>query len=254
MPANLENSTVATGLEKIRFHSNPKESSNYCTTALISHTSKVMLKILQVSLHQYVNWELPDVQAGFRKGRGTRDQIANIHWIMKKQESSRKKSTYVSLTSPKTLTVFISVQFSSVTQSCPTLCDPMNRSTPGFPVHHQLPEFTQTHVHQVSDAIQPSHPLSSPSPPAPNPSQHQSLFQWVNSSHEVAKVLEFQRGSQQTAENSSRIFRWELTTWLASWEICMQVKKQQLEPDMEKQTGSKLGKECVKTVCCHPDY
>ena len=85
-----------------------------------------------------------------------------------------------------------SVQFSSVTQSCPTLWDPINRSTPGLPVHHQLLEFTQTHTHQVSDAIQPSHPLSSPSPPAPNPSQHQGLFQWVNSSHEVAKVLEFQ--------------------------------------------------------------
>ena len=83
-------------------------------------------------------------------------------------------------------------QISSVTQSCPTLCDPMNRSTPGLPVHHQLPEFTQTHVHWVSDVIQPSHPLSSPSPLAPNPSQHQNLFQWVNSSHEVAKVLEFQ--------------------------------------------------------------
>ena len=69
------------------------------------------------------------------------------------------------------------VQFSSVARSCPTLCDPMNRSTPGLPVHHQLPEFTQTHVHRVSDAMQPSHPLSSPSPPAPNPSQHQSLFQ-----------------------------------------------------------------------------
>ena len=85
-----------------------------------------------------------------------------------------------------------SVQFSSVTQSCPTLCNPMNCSTPGLPVHHQLPEFTQTHVLRVGDAIQPSHPLSSPSPPAPNPSQHQSLFQWVNSSREVAKVLEFQ--------------------------------------------------------------
>ena len=69
-----------------------------------------------------------------------------------------------------------SVHFSSVAQSCPTLCDPQNRSTPGLPVHHQLLEFTQTHVHRVSDAIQPSHPLSSPSPPAPNPSQHQSLF------------------------------------------------------------------------------
>ena len=72
-----------------------------------------------------------------------------------------------------------------------TLCDPMNRSTPGLPVHHQLPEFTQTHVHRVSDVIQPSHPLSSLSPPAPNPSQHQSLFQWVNSSHEVAKDWSF---------------------------------------------------------------
>ena len=84
------------------------------------------------------------------------------------------------------------LQFSSVVQSCLTLCNPMNRSTPGLPVHHQLPEFTQTHVVRVSDAIKPSHPLSSPSPPAPNPSQHQGLFQWVNSLHEVAKVLEFQ--------------------------------------------------------------
>ena len=73
------------------------------------------------------------------------------------------------------------------------LSDPMNRSTPGLPVHHQLPKFTQTHVHRVRDAIQPSHPLSSPSPPAPNPSQHQGLFQWVNSLHQVAKVLEFQQ-------------------------------------------------------------
>ena len=69
------------------------------------------------------------------------------------------------------------VQFSSVTQSCPTLCDPMNHCTPGLPVHHKLPEFTQTHIHRVSDAIHPSHPLLSPSPPAPNPYQHQSLFQ-----------------------------------------------------------------------------
>ena len=82
--------------------------------------------------------------------------------------------------------IFPSVQFSSVAQSCPTLCNPMNRSTPGLPVHHHLPEFTQTHVHQVGDAIQPSHPLSSPFPPVPNPSQHQSLFQWVNSSHHLS--------------------------------------------------------------------
>ena len=74
-------------------------------------------------------------------------------------------------------TTISSVQFNSVAQLCPTVCDPMNRSTPGLPVHHHLPEFTQTHVHRVSDAIRPSHPLLSPSPPAPNPSQHQSLFQ-----------------------------------------------------------------------------
>ena len=84
------------------------------------------------------------------------------------------------------------IQFSSVAQSCPTLCDPMNHSTPGLPVHHQLPESTQTHARRVGDAIQPSYPLSSPSPPAPNPSQQQGLFQWVSSSHEVAKVLEIQ--------------------------------------------------------------
>ena len=78
---------------------------------------------------------------------------------------------------PSHLISYLSIQFSSVAQSCPTLCDPMNRSTPGLPVHHQIPELTQTHVHRISDAIQPSHPLSSPSPPAPNPSQHQSLFQ-----------------------------------------------------------------------------
>ena len=83
-------------------------------------------------------------------------------------------------------------QFSSVAQLCPTLCDPMKRSTPGLPVHHKLPELTHTHVHWVGDAIQPSHPLSPPSPPALNLSQHQGLFQWVSSSHQVAKLLEFQ--------------------------------------------------------------
>ena len=89
MPANLEKSAVATGLEKVSFHSNPKkgnakECSNYCTIALISHASKVMLKILQARLQQYVNHELPDVQVGFRKGRGTRDQVVNIRWITEK--------------------------------------------------------------------------------------------------------------------------------------------------------------------------
>ena len=89
MPANLENAAVTTGLEKISFHSNPKkgnakEYSNYCTIALISHAGNVMLKILQDRLQQYVNCEIPDVQAGFRKGRGTKDQIANIRWIIEK--------------------------------------------------------------------------------------------------------------------------------------------------------------------------
>ena len=84
------------------------------------------------------------------------------------------------------------ILFSSVAQSCPTLCDPMNRSMPGLTVHHQLPESTQTHVHWVGDAIQPSHRLSSPSPPALNLSQHQGLFKWISSSRQVARVLEFQ--------------------------------------------------------------
>ena len=95
MPANLENSAVATGVEKVTFHSNPKECSNYHTIALISHASKVMLKILQVSLQQYVNHELPDVQAGFRKGRGTRNQIANIHWIIEKSNRVPEKHLFL---------------------------------------------------------------------------------------------------------------------------------------------------------------
>ena len=95
-------------------------------------------------------------------------------------------------------------QFSSVAQLCPTFCNPMDCSKPGLPVHHQLPEFTQTHVHWVGDAIQPSQPLSSPSPPAFNLSQHQGLFQWVSSLHQVAKVLEFQLQHQS--------FQWMLRT------------------------------------------
>ena len=149
IPTNVEYSAVATGLEKVSFHSNPKECSNYHTIALISHASKVMLKILQARHQQYVNHEFPDVQAGFRKGRGTRDQIANIHWIRKKQESCRKTSISALLTMPKTLTVWITI-------------------------------------------------------------------------------------------NGGKFWkRWEYqTTWPASWEICMQVRKQQLELDMEPQTGS----------------
>ena len=100
MPANLEDSAVATGLEKVSFHSNPKEgqcqrSSNYHTIALISHTSKVKLKILQARLQQYMNRELTHVQAGFRKGRGTRDQIANICWIIEKSKRVPEKHLFL---------------------------------------------------------------------------------------------------------------------------------------------------------------
>ena len=141
---------------------NPKECSNYCTIALVSHSRKVMLKVLQARVQQYMNWYLPDVQTGFRKDKGTRDQITNIHFIIEK-ENSRKTSTFASLTMLKPLRVWITT-------------------------------------------------------------------------------------------NCGKFFkRWEhQTTWPASWEICMQVKKQQLELDMEQQTGSKLGKEYVKVVYCHP--
>ena len=155
MSANLEYSAVATGPEKVSFHSNPKESnakkcSNYHTIVLISHASKVMLKILPAKLQQYVKHELPDVQAGFRKGRGTRDPIANIFCIIIKSKRVPEKHL---------LLLYL-------------LC--------------------------------------------------QSL--WLC-------------GSQQTEKFFKR---WEYqTTWPASWEICMQVRKQQLELDMEQQTGSK---------------
>ena len=114
MPANLENAAVATGLEQVSFHSNPKERqlecSNYRTISLISHASKVMPKILQARLQQYMNHELPDVQAGFRKDKGTRDQIANIHWIMEKaREFQKKTSLSALLTMPKPLTVWITI-------------------------------------------------------------------------------------------------------------------------------------------------
>ena len=143
---------------------NAKECSNYHTIALISHASKVMLKIPQVRLQQYVNWELPDVQAGFRKGRGTRDHISNINWIIEKAREFQKKSTSALLT---------------------------------------------------------------------------TLKLWLC-------------GSQQTGKFFKR---WEYYTTLpASWEFCMHVKKQQLEPDMDQQASSKLGKEYLKAVYCHPVY
>ena len=114
MPANLENSAVATRLEKVSLHYSPKERPcqrmlNYRTIALISHASKVMLKILQARLQQYVNHELPDVQVGFRKGRGIRDQIANICWIIEKARNARKISISALLTMPKPLTVWITI-------------------------------------------------------------------------------------------------------------------------------------------------
>ena len=112
MPANLENSAVATGLEKVSFHSNPKgnakEYSNYRTTVLISHSSKVMLKILQGRLQLYMNCELPDVQAGFRKGRGTR---AQIRWIIEKARELKKTSIFALLTMPKPLTVWMTTNW-----------------------------------------------------------------------------------------------------------------------------------------------
>ena len=158
MPANWENSAVATGLEKVKRSvfipipkkGNANECSNYRTIALISHASKVMLKILQDRLQQYVNRELPDVQAGFRKGRGTRDQIANIRWIMEKAREFQKNIYFC----------FI---------------------------------------------------------------DYAKAFDCV------------------TTTNSGKFWkRWEYqTTWPASWEICMQVRKQQLEMDREQQTGSK---------------
>ena len=100
MTANLENSAVATGQEKVSFHSNPKKGnakkcSNYHTTALILHASKVMIKLLQVKLQQYMNWQLPDVQTGFRKGRRMRDQIANIHWIIEKARELKKNICFI---------------------------------------------------------------------------------------------------------------------------------------------------------------
>ena len=125
------------------------------------------------------------------ESHGQRSLVGYSPWGRKESDTPERFHFHFHLT-PLQVGAIRSDQIRSVAQSCPTLCDPMNLSTPGLPVHHQLPEFTQTHVHRVSDAIQPSHPLSSPSPPALNPFQHQSLFQRVNSSHEVAKVLEFQ--------------------------------------------------------------
>ena len=157
-----------------------KHTGKYCT----NNTIKILLLLLSVKLgsssFSVISFCLFILYIGFRECTG---HIK--HLISTTQESTHGHHQTVN-------TEIRSIIFSSVAQSCSTLCDPMNRSTPGLPEHHQLPEFTQTHVHWVGDAIQPAHPLSSPSPPALNLSQYQDLFQWVNSSHEVAKVLEFQ--------------------------------------------------------------
>ena len=110
-------------------------------------------------------------------------QIFALKFARERENETQKEDSWLLLSS---------VQFSSIALSCPTLCDPRDWSTSGFPVFHQLPELAQTHVHRVDDAFQPSHPLSSPSPPAFSLSQHQGLFQWVSSLHQVAKILELQ--------------------------------------------------------------
>ena len=111
MPANLESSAVTTGLKKVSFQSNPKECSNYRTIVLISHTSKVMVEILQARFQQYVNRELPDVEAGFKKGRRTRDKIANISWIIEKTREFQKNIYFSLLTISKSLTVWITTKY-----------------------------------------------------------------------------------------------------------------------------------------------
>ena len=132
------------------------------------------------------------------------------------EEISSSKRYSVGNEDIKRYVASLGIQFSSVAQLCLTLCDPMNRSTSGLPDHHQLPEFTQTHIHWVGDAIQPSHPLSSPSPSAPNPSQNQGLFQWVNSSHEVAKYWSFSFSISPSNEHSGLIsFRMDWLDLLA---------------------------------------
>ena len=122
------------------------------------------------------------------------EEYCFVHWLtgtcVNMYRNSKAFPKFIQATAASN--ILVSVQFSSVAQSCLTLCDPMDCSMPDFPVHHQLPELPQTHVHWAGDAIEPSHLLPSPSPPAFNLSQHQGLFQWVSSSHQVAKVLEFQ--------------------------------------------------------------
>ena len=123
---------------------------------------------------------------------------------------------------------FSSVQFRSVVQLCPTLCNPMNCSTSGLPVHHQLPEFTQTHVHQVGDAIQPSHPLSSPSPSAPNPSQHQGLFQWVNSKDYKMLLVEKEKKGFSGSLVAKTMRSWHRLQGTQVWSLVRELRSHML--------------------------
>ena len=135
------------------------------------------------------------------------------------------------------------IQFSSVNQSCQNLCNPMNHSMPGLPVHHHLPESTQTHVPWVDDAIQPSHTMLSPSPPALNLSQHQGPFQWVNSLHQVAKVLEYQLQHQSVHETQN----WSPLGW-TGW-ISLQSKgSQESSPSTQIESTNSL----ASNLLCGP--
>ena len=200
MPANLENSAVVTGLEKVFIlipnKGNAKKCSNYCMMALISHASKVMLKILQARLQKYVNCELPDVQAIFRKARGTRNQIANICWIIEKAKRFQKKICFIDYAKVfdyadhnklwkilqemgilDHLTCLLRNLYTGSVQFSPSVVSDSLQPYGGCKASLSITNsrFTHTHVHRVGDAIQPSHPLLSLSPPAFNLSQHHGL-------------------------------------------------------------------------------
>ena len=148
------------------------------------------------------------------------EKLLNLYWIW----SKRKRTVHVNAISD--FKTHKDLSFSSVAQSCWNLCDPMDCSTPGFPVHHQLLEPTQTHVHRIGDAIQPSHPLSSPSPPAFNLSQHQGLFQWVGSLYHIVKISEFCFSISPSNEYSG------LISFRIDWFDLLAVQRTQESPPM----------------------